>query len=269
MTDSILRSDSGAVQFMIVDFLAEILKFSESPKEMGQYLTRLLRELMGVRVVAMLEHGGGTLEHPPRVVALEPKKALGAVLDKGLIQLVQAHGNQAKATLVLRASAPPDMAEVMDHVGIGSLSFAPLRVGDVRVGTLIALDYLDHEHPRDVAPLLDALSPVFALILRNALQFEFQEAKVLAQAQEFQVLINTNIDGFNCVSGSGAILEANEVYARMTGYTLEELLHLHISAIEAEETAQVTAEHIEKIKKEWLRPVLDHTAQEGRDLVPS
>ena len=250
MSDSIYKPDSSAVQFMIVDFLAEVLKYSENPKDMGQYLARQLRELMGVRVVAMLQHGDGALEGPPRIVALEPRKAQGSLLDQGLLQVVKAQGSQTDATLVLRASASPGLAEVMDQLGIGSLSLTPLWVGDARVGTLVALDYLDHEHPRDVVPLLSALSPVFALVLRNALQFESQEAKVLAQAEEYRTLVKANIDGFLTITGTGAILDANEAYLEMTGFSLEELRQFTLSALEAREAAPETARHIERIKKQ-------------------
>lgn len=42
---------------------------------------------------------------------------------------------------------------------------------------------LDFQRTDDVIHMLDVLSPVFALILRNALHFEAQEEKVVAQAE--------------------------------------------------------------------------------------
>ena len=158
MTDPVRTPDEAAIQFMIADFLSEILKFSESPREMGQYLTRQLRELLGVRVVVMLQHDAGA----PRIVAIEPQRARTASLVQGLAQLVELHPDQGRAVLVLHASASPEEVALLDRMGIASLSLTPLRVGELRVGTLFAMDHLDLQRTDDLAPLLNALSPVFA-----------------------------------------------------------------------------------------------------------
>jgi PAS domain S-box-containing protein len=122
-------------------------------------------------------------------------------------------------------------------------------VGDIRVGTLIALDHPDLHRTDDVVHLLNALSPVFALILRNAVHFESQEEKVIAQAEEYRALLRTHLDGFVMVSGHGQVLDANEAYLRMTGYSLNEIRKLHVSELEANETRAETDKHTEKMKR--------------------
>ncbi|MBP1626063.1 MAG: multi-sensor hybrid histidine kinase [Holophagaceae bacterium] len=233
---------------MIVDFLTEILKFSSSPSDMADHLTRLLRELMGVRVVMMLQHDDRLSEWVVRIVAIEPKRTQGQVLVRDLAQFIDLHPPQGGAVLILRSSVSPDLVAILDRMGLDSLSVTPLRVGDLRVGTLMALDYPDHEHSDDVLALLDVLAPVFALTLQNALHFESQEARVVAQAEEYRTLLRTSPDGFLTVSGSGVILHANEAYLAMTGYTLEEICNLSLSRLEARETPPVLGEHIARIK---------------------
>ncbi len=250
MTDFSRQPDDAAVQFMIVDFLAEILKFSESPSEMGQYLTRQLRELLGVRAVVMLQHGPSAKNGSPHIVAIEPERARNNALVQGLVQLVEHHPDLDEATLLLRPTTLPCIAGVMDTLCIASLSLTPLRVGELRVGTLFALDHLDLQRTDDVVRLLNALSPVFALILRNALHFEAQEAKVLAQAEEYRALLQTNLDGFLMVRGDGSLLEANAAYLRMSGYSLEELRTLHISDLDAIESRPETDQRTQKMKDE-------------------
>jgi two-component system, cell cycle sensor histidine kinase and response regulator CckA len=249
MTESSHQPDEAAVQFMIVDFLAEILKFSESPSEMGQYLTRQLRELMGLRAVVMLQHGPSTAEGQARIVAIEPRRVLADSLVHRLVELVDLHPDLTQAALFLGPSAPPETAFIMDRLCLASLSMTPLRVGGLRVGTLFALDHLDLQRSDDVVRLLNALSPVFALILRNTLYFESQEAKVLAQAEEYRALLQTNLDGYLVVNGDGTILDANEAYLRMTGYSHEEILALHMSDLEDSETRAETDLHTQKIKE--------------------
>lgn len=250
MSDLKPQPDDAAVQFMIVDFLAEILKFSESPSEMGQYLTRQLRELMGVRAVVMLQHGPGAANGAPGIVAIEPMRARNHALLQGLVQLVKHHPELDQATLLLRPTALPCIAAVMDTLCIDSLSLTPLRVGELRVGTLFALDHLDLQRTDDVVRLLNALSPVFALILRNTLHFEAQEAKALSQAEEYRALLQTNLDGFVTIRADGAILEANAAYLRMSGYTLEELRNLHVSDLDALESRPETEQHTQKMKED-------------------
>ena len=250
MTDQIQRGDEAAVQFMIVDFLAEILKFSASPAEMSQFLTRQLREVMGVRAVVMLQHGPDLLEGPSRIVAVEPERARQRSLFPGLSQVISAHTDDSQAVLFLKSSAPTAVGTALDILRIESLSMTPLRVGELRVGTLFALDHLDLQRTDDVVRLLNALSPVFALILRNALHFESQEAKVLTQAEEYRAMLQTNQDGYLVVSGNGTMLDANNAYLRMSGYSREELLALHIHAFEAIESRVETDARTERMKRE-------------------
>jgi len=137
------RGDEAAVQFMIVDFLDEILKYSESPSQMGQFLTRQLRELMGVRSVILLKHGADPLENPLRVVAMEPLRARSVAQQPGLTQVISSQADQATATLFFKPTAPPSIIDAMDTLGVSSLSLTPLRVGGERVGSILALDHLD------------------------------------------------------------------------------------------------------------------------------
>ncbi len=250
MPDRQRRSDEAAVQFMIVDFLEEILKFSESPGEMGQYLTRQLRELMGVRSVIMLQHEADLLESPLRIVAMEPARARSTALLPGLNHLISSQADIATATLYFQPTAPPSVIDAMTSLGVSSLSLTPLRVGGQRVGSLLALDHLDLQRTDDLLRLLSSLAPVFALILRNVLHFESQEVKVIAQAEEYRALLKTNLDGILMVDGSTRILEANGAYLEMSGYSLDEIRQLKIADLEGLESAGETLQHTEQIKRE-------------------
>jgi len=242
MTESLRAPDEAATQFMIVDFLAEILKFSDRPDQMGQFLARQLRELMGVRAVLMVQESVPGQEAGLRVVAVEPRAAANPVVLQGLARILELQRANQGAGFTLRASASPALAGVMDELRLTSLSTTPLRVGDARVGTLVGLDHLDFRRPDELARLLDALSPVFALILRNTIHFESQEAKVLAQAANYQALLRTNLDGYVVVNAEGGIVEANEAYVAMSGFSLSELKGKSVAELEAVETVEETRE---------------------------
>jgi PAS domain S-box-containing protein len=73
------------------------------------------------------------------------------------------------------------------------------------------------------------------------------EAVLRTQAERHATLLATTGDGFWICDLDGKLLEVNEAFARMSGYTCEELLQLSIPDIEAVETAADTAKHIQII----------------------
>ncbi len=60
-------------------------------------------------------------------------------------------------------------------------------------------------------------------------------------------VIETSIDGFWMADMEGKLLEVNQAYAEMSGYSVEELLNMHISQLEVEEQAAEIEAHIAKI----------------------
>lgn len=80
-------------------------------------------------------------------------------------------------------------------------------------------------------------------------QKEFEAALRASEAQ-YRAVIETSGDGFWLIDARGFLLETNAAYSRISGYSLDELVGMHISQIEAEESAQETAAHIEKIIRE-------------------
>lgn len=75
------------------------------------------------------------------------------------------------------------------------------------------------------------------------------EAELRASNERRRAILETAMDGFWLADRQGRLLEVNQTYARMSGYTVEELLRLKIPDLEANETATETAEHIERIVK--------------------
>src|SRR5665647_2285062 len=67
-----------------------------------------------------------------------------------------------------------------------------------------------------------------------------------AQLRHKRVL-DMAIDGFWITDASGRLLEANDAYARISGYTVEELLTMHISQLELVERPEEVQEHMQKI----------------------
>ncbi|WP_162910968.1 PAS domain S-box protein [Azohydromonas sediminis] len=63
------------------------------------------------------------------------------------------------------------------------------------------------------------------------------------------ILANTN-DGFFAADPAGRLRDANAAFARLLGYTRDELLQLSIPDIEADESLDDVAAHIERVRRE-------------------
>ncbi|MCP3928157.1 MAG: PAS domain S-box protein, partial [Bacteroidetes bacterium] len=64
-----------------------------------------------------------------------------------------------------------------------------------------------------------------------------------------QSILYTAMDGFWLTDYQGKLLEVNDSYCQMSGYSQTELLNMHISDVEAIETATDTASRIHDLKK--------------------
>lgn len=67
-----------------------------------------------------------------------------------------------------------------------------------------------------------------------------------AEVQRLAIL-QTAMDGFWLLDLQGRLVEVNETYCRMSGYSAQELLSMHISDLEDVEAADATTTHIQKI----------------------
>ena len=69
-----------------------------------------------------------------------------------------------------------------------------------------------------------------------------------ALLRQHKTVIDTSIDGFWITDMAGNLLEANQAYAKISGYTVEELVNMRISQLEAvEQSPEEVHAHIAKV----------------------
>jgi two-component system cell cycle sensor histidine kinase/response regulator CckA len=73
------------------------------------------------------------------------------------------------------------------------------------------------------------------------------EDALRASEERHRTILQTAMDGFWLADTQGHLLEVNETYCRMSGYTARELLAMQVPDLEANETASDTAAHIQKV----------------------
>ncbi|MDH4161452.1 MAG: PAS domain S-box protein [Nitrospirota bacterium] len=77
-------------------------------------------------------------------------------------------------------------------------------------------------------------------------------------------ILKTAIDGYWLTDAKGRLLEVNDAYCRMSGYSRDELLTMAIPDLEAGENPEETREHIEKIMSQGSdRFVSQHRRKNG------
>jgi PAS domain S-box-containing protein len=76
------------------------------------------------------------------------------------------------------------------------------------------------------------------------------EAEVRVRKTLLRNVIETSKDGFWVTDLTGRILEVNQAYCQLSGYGETELLGMNIRDLEADESTQETAEHIDFLRRE-------------------
>lgn len=90
---------------------------------------------------------------------------------------------------------------------------------------------------------------IFFSIVRDITERKKLEANLKDGLEMYQAAINTPAMGFWAVDVRGALLDANDAYAALSGYSRSELVGLTIPQLEAIEQPEETAEHINEIMR--------------------
>ena len=81
--------------------------------------------------------------------------------------------------------------------------------------------------------------------LENLVRERTSEAAL--ESRRNAIIVNAAMDGFFSADQSGHLVDCNDVYCRMLGYSREEMLNLYVMDLEANETAEETAAHMRHI----------------------
>lgn len=69
------------------------------------------------------------------------------------------------------------------------------------------------------------------------------------EAMLYRTVLETSLDGFLLVDHDGHIIDVNDSYLGMSGYTREELSGMHIAPLDAREDAAALTAHIERVEQ--------------------
>jgi PAS domain S-box-containing protein len=160
-----------ALPVMVMDILSNVLSRADNPGDMDEYVAGEIRELTGARCILVIQSiitATGT-EH--RVVCVNPARRREWAESPATRRLYEIVHNLA-ATRLIRAEESSEISGYLRQEGFELSMAIPFGVGDLRMGAMLILGLPDERHIDSVMNLLDNLSTIVALVLRNAFLYE-------------------------------------------------------------------------------------------------
>jgi PAS domain S-box-containing protein len=87
----------------------------------------------------------------------------------------------------------------------------------------------------------------FVCFLRDITERKQAEEKLRQSEEEYRTILHTAMDGYLLINAQGQLVDTNERYCQMSGYSAEELLTLTISDLDANESTNEIVSHVHKI----------------------
>lgn len=126
------------------------------------------------------------------------------------------------------------------------------KYGFDEIKYLEALEKVPVVSTEKVKTAMDFLLNMTLLISDLAFQkLELLELNTTIRSSEERqrMILETAIDGFWQVDMQGKLMEVNDAYCRLSGYTKQELLNMNVSELEASETNKETIAHLQKLRE--------------------
>ena len=148
-----------------------------------------------------------------------------------------------------------------------SIMCAPMRAESKTVGVLSIQSYTQNvftqEHLRTLQVLADYCAGAFDRLLA--------EEAVRQREEMNRTILATAMDGYYALDFAadprGAIVDVNEAFCRLTGYSSEELLQMRITDLEAAESPEDVVRHSQKIiQARGDRFETRHRRRDGREI---
>ncbi len=229
------QRDHAAFAQLFTDLVVNILALAESPGQCCEYITRQIRELIGVRTVLILQcaHHAGAASHTLLSVFPERRRDLG--LHPAMERFAWLSHAMRGATFVGPDSPPELGGEILRELDLGTSVVLPLESAGSRVGVLFLLGIMDPQGIDSIVRSLDQLGPVLALILRNAYLYNNLEQEVQRRTEQlarseatFREYVENTPDGIFITDHTGRFQDVNPAACHLSGYSRDELLQLSI-----------------------------------------
>lgn len=200
---------------------------------------------------------------PPKTILLVEDEMIIAMAEKRKLEqdgyaVLLVPGGEEAIRLVSSRTEPIDLILMDIDLGKGmdGTDAARIILRDHTIPILFLSSHIEEE----IVERTEAISSygyvvkessftVLKASIKMAFRLHASNQHAAQHALRFEAIKQTSMDGFLLVGLDGRILETNDAYSIMTGYTTDELLHMAIPDLEAAETAEKTGLHIQKIQE--------------------
>jgi PAS domain S-box-containing protein len=225
------NANDPAYAAMTLDMLSNVLRQADNPGKVGDYLTTEIRELTGARCVIFIESAGTKAAH--RVLSVNPERRRAWAESPEAHRFYEVIHGQPETQIWRTTETAAAPAFLQADAFELSLSI-PLRLGEIRVGTLALFGLPDERFLASEIALLNTLSTLVALVVRNALLYERQEqtiqertAQLQASNQFNQQIIQSAQDGIIVYDRQLRYQVWNPFMEQLSGMTASEVLGKH------------------------------------------
>ena len=236
-----------AFQAMTMDILENILSRADNPGKLVDYLAEEMRELTGARCVLLFQCMGN--EH--KILAVNPQRHRVWADSDDAYRLYGLIHDQLKAE-VLYPEIHSECSQILANAGFALSISVPLSVGAVKVGAMLVLGLPDQTHITSEVQILDTLSTIVALVLRNAFLYENQEDIIAERTREVMhsaVTLNSMKDAVYWIDQDSRFSKVNASACTITGYSQEELLSFSVKDLAPTFTMDIWSAHWEELRQ--------------------
>lgn len=171
-----------AAPFMIMDMLEDILRYADNPSQLAIYLTKEIRHLIGARIIILIQYKQKK-KIMSRVVSVYPERYKEITEKSEMKKLAKLLYNVNTREILSKDefhenAIYEEACDILLNMGYEKSIVIPLKVGEFRVGELLMIDILDMHRADEIVGLIDSLSTVIALVMRNAVLYESQEEMI-------------------------------------------------------------------------------------------
>ncbi len=222
-------NDSAAIQMLTTDMLENILANADNPGALSMYLTRQMRELLGGKIVALIECEcecvAAASRH--RIVNVFPERHKSAIDCAEINELAALAHDYVRAQLWGGEAGPERARVILKEKGWGDTIMLPLTFGRKRFGVIFVFGLMDLNNVSSLLKTLETLTHIIALVLKNSLQFENLEniiaertAEISEKERQFRTLAAASPVGIVTLDAKGVITFANGQAEKILGLSM-------------------------------------------------
>jgi two-component system, cell cycle sensor histidine kinase and response regulator CckA len=264
-----LESKDKLINLLQANVVSNILRNSEDISKCAEVLVTQVRELVGAKVVAVLER---SIESQYTLIEVCPQRRTHLFEDDKLRKIIYECNKLQRACIV--DDEKGRISDLAKELSLENSIVLPLKDKGETLGLLVILEIMDKKGIQVIIDGLKDLSDLFAILLRNSFLYRDMAAMVDERTKELAVsseelkMVQTSIDKITdsvfWINKNAEIVYCNESAAKTLGYTREELLRMTVPDFDPDFSPEDWPSHWQELlEKGSFTIATKHKAKQG------